>query len=102
MTNSEKLKVLKQAKKLFVEHPEYWGMCFCIEHAMAGTERGSTIYNERDIVALFPEFNRNFLNAPRDRNGKAFWWTPDSEEGHNARVRAFDKLIEHYETTERT
>ena len=94
MTNSEKLKILKQAKKLFVEHPEYWGMCFCIEHAMAGTER--------DIVALFPEFNRNFLNAPRDRNGKAFWWTPDSEEGHNARVKAFDKLIEHYETTERT
>lgn len=34
MTNSEKLKILKQAKKLFVEHPEYWGMCFCIEHAM--------------------------------------------------------------------
>ena len=62
MTNSEKLKILKQAKKLFVEHPEYWGMCFCIEHAMAGTERGSTIYDERDIVALFPEFNRKFLD----------------------------------------
>lgn len=30
MTNSEKLKILKQAKKLFVEHPEYWGMCFAL------------------------------------------------------------------------
>ena len=28
MTNSEKLKILKQAKKLFVEHPEYWGNVF--------------------------------------------------------------------------
>lgn len=23
--------VLKKAKELFVTHPEYWGMCFCIE-----------------------------------------------------------------------
>ena len=72
MTNSEKLKILKQAKKLFVEHPEYWGMCFCIEHAMAGTERGITIYDERDIVALFPEFNRKFLDAPRTETVKHF------------------------------
>lgn len=43
--------ILKRAKKLYLEHPEYWGMCFCIGHAMAGTERGSTIYSERDIVA---------------------------------------------------
>lgn len=26
MTNTEKLKILKQGKKLFVEHPEYWKM----------------------------------------------------------------------------
>ena len=89
--------VLKRAKELFVTHPEYWGMCFCIEHAMAGTERGITSYSHRDIVTMIPEFNRKFLNAPKDRYGKAYWWTPDSEEGHNARVKAFDKLIKYYE-----
>ena len=89
--------VLKKAKELFVTHPEYWGMCFCIEHAMAGTERGITIYSQRDIITMIPEFNRKFLNAPKDRYGKAYWWTPDSEEGHNARVKAFDKLIKYYE-----
>ena len=89
--------VLKKAKELFVTHPEYWGMCFCIEHAMAGTERGITIYSQRDIITMIPEFNRQFLNAPKDRDGKAYWWTPDSEEGHNARVKAFDKLIKYYE-----
>ena len=97
MTNSEKLKVLKQAKKLFVEHPECRGMCCCIEHAMARTEGGITIYDKHDIAALFPEFNRNFLNAPKDRNGRAYWWAIDSEEGYSARVAAFDKLIEAYE-----
>lgn len=89
--------VLKKAKELFVTHPEYWGMCFCIEHAMAGTERGITIYSQRDIITMIPEFNREFLEAPKDRYGKAYWWTPDSEEGHNARVKAFDKLIKYYE-----
>lgn len=90
--------VLKKAKELFVTHPEYWGMCFCIEHAMAGTERGITIYSQRDIITMIPEFNRKFLNAPKDRYGKAYWWIPDSEEGHNARVKAFDKLIKYYES----
>lgn len=97
MTDTEKLKILKQGKKLFVEHPEYWGMCFCLEHAMAGTERGIVKYDERDIVATFPEFNRKFLNAPKNRESKAYWWEPDTESGHNARVAAFDKLIETYE-----
>jgi hypothetical protein len=64
---------------------------------MAGTERGITIYSQRDIITMIPEFNRKFLNAPKDRYGKAYWWTPDSEEGHNARVKAFDKLIKYYE-----
>ena len=31
---------------------------------MAGTERGINIYDERDVVAMFPEFNREFLGAP--------------------------------------
>ena len=97
MTDTEKLKILKQGKKLFVEHPEYWGMCFCLEHAMAGTERGIVKYDERDIVATFPEFNRKFLNAPKNRESKAYWWEPDTESGHDARVAAFDKLIETYE-----
>lgn len=95
--NANVVSVLKKAKELFVTHPEYWGMCFCIEHAMAGTERGITIYSQRDIITMIPEFNRKFLNAPKDRYGKAYWWTPDSEEGHNARVKAFDKLIKYYE-----
>lgn len=30
----------------------------------------------------------------RDRQA---WWAPDSEGGHNARVKAFDKLIKYYE-----
>ena len=89
MTDTEKLKILKQGKKLFVEHPEYWGMCFCLEHAMAGTERGIVKYDERDIVATFPEFNRKFLNTPKNRESKAYWWEPDTESGHNARVAAF-------------
>ena len=89
--------ILLKAKKLFEDHSEYWGMCFCIEHAMAGTERGINIYDERDVVAMFPEFNREFLGAPKDRYGKAFWWTPDDEKGHNARIEAFDKLIKYYE-----
>lgn len=95
--NADVVSVLKRAKELFVTHPEYWGMCFCIEHAMAGTERGITSYSHRDIVTMIPEFNREFLEAPKDRYGKAYWWTPDSEEGHNARVKAFDKLIKYYE-----
>nr|DAN43644.1 MAG TPA: hypothetical protein [Caudoviricetes sp.] len=99
MENSEKLEILKRAKQLFVEHSEYWGMCFCIEHAMAGTERGINKYDERDVVAMFPEFNREFLEAPKDRYGKAFWWVPDSKEGHDARIKAFNKLIKHYEDT---
>lgn len=63
----------------------------------AGTERGINIYDECDVVAMFPEFNREFLGAPKDRYGKAFWWTPDDEKGHNARIEAFDKLIKYYE-----
>lgn len=55
------------------------------------------IYDERDIVEMFPEFNRKFLNAPKNRESKAYWWEPDTELGHNARVAAFDKLIETYE-----
>ena len=89
--------ILIRARELFINHSEYWGMCFCTEHAMAGTERGINKYDERDVVAMFPEFNRKFLGAPKDRYGKAYWWEPDSQAGHDARVKAFDKLITHYE-----
>ena len=97
MTNTEKLKILKQGKKLFVEHPEYWGMCFFLEHAKAGTERGVVKYNGRDRGEMCQEFTRKCLNAPKNRESKAYWWEPDTELGHNARVAAFDKLIETYE-----
>lgn len=70
---------------------------FLYRTCYAGTDRGITIYDERDVVALIPEFNREFLGAPKDRYGKAFWWTPDDEKGHNARIEAFDKLIKYYE-----
>lgn len=93
---TKKYAILIRARELFIDHSEYWGMCFCIEHAMAGTERGINKYDERDVVAMFPEFNRKFLGAPKDRYGKAFWWEPDSQAGHDARVKAFDKLIAHY------
>lgn len=36
----------------------------------------------------------------RTETVKHFGWTPDSEEGHTARVKAFNKLIEHYEHAE--
>ena len=72
-------------------------MCLCIEDAIAGSERVIYIYVECDVVAMFAEFNREFLGASKDRYGKAFWWTPDDEKGLNARIEAFDKLIKNFE-----
>lgn len=89
--------ILVRAKHIFEEHPAYWGMCFCIKHAMAGTEAGVTAYSNDDIVAMFPEHNRKFLGAPKERYGSPYWWTPNDEKGHNDRIKAFDKLIEYYE-----
>lgn len=90
--------VLVRAREIFINHPEYWGMCHCIGLAYEGREKGWTDYGcPGRATELIPEFNREFLGAPKDRSGKAYWWEPDSEAGHNARIAAFDKLIKHYD-----
>lgn len=101
MENLEKLEILKRAKKLFIEHPEYWGMCSCIRRSMLNIEYGICDISDEQVSAMFPEFNREFLEAPKSRYGRAYWWEPESKEGHDARIKAFNKLIKHYEDTGR-
>lgn len=96
--NSYKIyKTLIRAKKLYKEHPEYWGMCHCIGLAFDKRERGSSNYGVgEELTEIIPEFNRNFLNCPKDRYGKAYWWEPDTEPAKLLREEAFDKLIKIY------
>lgn len=99
MKREEILQKIKTAKQLYIDHPEYWGMCHCLSHAFAGTSTGATIYTIEDIERWIPEFNREFLGAPKSRYGKAYWWEPNDEEGlgEQARLDAFNKLIAEYE-----
>ena len=99
MEKSEKLEILKRAKQLFIEHPEYWGMCSCIKRSILNVEYGICVISDEQVSAMFPEFNREFLEAPKSRYSRAYWWEPESKEGHDARIKAFDKLIKHYEDT---
>lgn len=90
------VEVLCKAKQLFITHPEYIGMCHCIGLALEGKDCGSVDMHLEDIPTYIPEFNRKFLNAPKDRNGKAFWWDSMGEAARKARLQAFDKLIKYY------
>ena len=100
MSNIEIVDVLKRAKQIFMDHPEYWGMCHCIGLAYENKKRGSVLCAYPFLAHIIPKFNREFLNAPKNRIGRAYWWETGTEEGNNLRIKAFDKLIEYYETAE--
>ena len=87
---------LIRAKELYITHSEFLGMCHCIGLALESKERGYSHLTDKTIKKIIPEFNRIFLEAPEDRYGKAFWWEPETESGRIARIEAFDKLIEIY------
>lgn len=102
MTNLEIIKRLKTAKDLYDKDTKpgsdkNGGMCHYMKQAFNGVFKEGIPPSYNELVALIPEFNPEFLGAPKDRYGKAFWWTPDDEKGHNARIEAFDKLIKYYE-----
>lgn len=68
--------------------------------ALSNREYGISDYTSSDIRELIPEFNRNFLNAPKNRNSNEFWWETGTEAGRKARIDAFNKLIDFYGHTE--
>lgn len=89
----DRLKILKKAKEIFNERNGYWGMCICIEKAYYEIGGSSLPFNYRasDII---PKFNREFVEAPRDRYDKAYWWPATDRK---PRIKAFNKLIHYYE-----
>ena len=94
------VEVLCKAKQFYETHPEYMGMCHCVGLALSNREYGISDYTSSDIRELIPEFNRNFLNAPKNRNSNEFWWETGTEAGRKARIDAFNKLIDFYGHTE--
>lgn len=77
--------------KIYYVDPLAYGMCYCIRSA---TDK---LYNEWlldywDINKIIPEFNPQWLNTSiRIING--YWWNIHDKQ---ARIDAFDKLINHY------
>lgn len=95
MTNLEIIKRLKTAKDLYDKDTKpgsdkNGGMCHYMKQAFNGVFKEGIPPSYNELVTLIPEFNPEFLGAPKDRYGKAFWWTPDDEKGHNARIEASD------------
>lgn len=90
-TKYEILNILIKAKDIYNEDPLACGMCSCIR---AATYK---LYNELlldywDIRKTIPEFNPEFLNN-YVKNINGYWWTISNRQ---ARINAFDKLINHY------
>lgn len=89
---------LTYAKQFYIElyeaeeHDGY-GMCYCIQYALY-IFTGQRVPVSM-IVNLIPEFNPSFFGLNVDINA-GFWW---DEMDTESRVKAFNKLIEHYETT---
>ena len=76
------------------------GMCHYMKQAFNGVFKEGIPPSYNELVALIPEFNPEFLggNVKQEEVARlVFWWTPDDEKGHNARIEAFDKLIKYYE-----
>ena len=88
------VEVLCKAKQLYETHPEYMGMCHCVGLALSNREYGISDYTSSDIRELIPEFNRNFLNAPKNRNSNEFWWETKNT---NVRLECFSFMIEETE-----
>ena len=98
LSNKELLQLLKDSKQLFIDNPSYMGMCHCIGLVYDGKTYGSTEHSQDEFIKeLIPEFTREFLQAPKERNSYAFWWKTMDEKGKQARLDAFDKLIKVYE-----
>lgn len=91
LTKCDILNILLRAKDIYHELPVLTGMCYCIRDAT------NELYNIRlldywDINKNIPEFNPQFLNASvKVING--YWWNIHNKQ---ARIDAFDKLINHY------
>lgn len=91
----DRLKILKRAKEIYSNNRlDDIGMCYCIERAYDEIE----VYGLLTATEIIPEFNRKFLDAPRDRYDRAYWWPVGDTE---SRIKAFDKLIKYYETDNR-
>lgn len=102
--------LLKKSKELYLKNIGEVGMCGCIKvianqnkTRKEQSDEGMIPYNV--IVAQIPEFNPDFLGAtPRRKWVKAFniglefWWDVNDTE---SRIKAFDKLIELYENTDK-
>ncbi len=89
----DRVEILKKAKDLFLRHSEYWGMCHCIRLSYLNKEVGSGDLAPNPSY-MFPKFNREFLEAPKNRYSMAYWWDTSDRE---SRIKAFDKLIKYYE-----
>lgn len=89
------VEVLQKAKDIFLHRIQlymYTGMCVCIKKAI---DRNIDVSNEL-VNKNIPEFNPKFLEGTTP--DKPFWW-PVSE--HEARIKAFDKLIELYKDSDK-
>lgn len=84
----DKLEIVKLAKSIFMDS-FYLGMCPCFCKALLQNK-----YHFSEISKIIPEFNREFLEAQKDRNYSLWWWDPMDKE---SRIKAFDKLIHYYE-----
>lgn len=85
--NLKKLAILKKAKSLLYEGQ---GMCYALNEAIGG---GFMSYVS--IVQRFPEFKPRTFGARPVFSAGSYWWSLDIE-GYQARLKAFDKLIEIY------
>lgn len=99
--------LLQEAKKLYLEHQGKVGMCWCIK-VVANLNKSREEQRDRghipyaSIKAQIPEFNPRYLKAHKVeylainrhlQEGLEFWWDIECVD---ARIKAFDTLIEIY------
>ena len=101
------LELLQKAKKLYLENQGKVGMCWCIK-VVANLNKSKEEQRDKghvpysSIRAQIPEFNPRYLKAHKDeylainrhlQEGLEFWWDIECVD---ARIKAFDTLIELY------
>lgn len=94
LTNEEIVKILKYAKNSYVRGifaPS--GICWHIKRALCN--HGFNVVFNKDIPCLIPMFNPKFFGFNFVATYDYHWWILSNKED---RIKAFDKLISHYET----
>lgn len=92
------LNIIKETRKYYLEKiilGLYNGMCYSLFHVLMKYDYLQETDEYKVIPTIIPEFTPEFFDLDLSEEDKDwFWW--DSKDT-NSRIKAFDKLIEHYE-----